>query len=254
VTEPHTHPARPPVEVARYLQLMWGVEAPGRRGPKPGRSIQEIGEAAVTLADREGLGAVSMKAVAQALGLTTMSLYRYVDSKDELYAVMLDIAYGPPDMSLTARGGWRRRLERWARAIAAVRLAHPWTVLIPLTEPPATPNATAWTECGLQAFSGTKLSAQQQLSSMLLVDGYVQHHIRQSLQLGFISETGESQDGGDDYPQNLAQLVDPVRFPRIVAAAQEAMMDDDEDFFETELDFGLRTILDGVAQLVARTS
>ena len=142
-----------------------------------------------------------------------MSLYRYVDSKDELYAVMLDVAYGPPDMSVTARGGWRGRLERWARAIAAVRLAHPWTVLIPLTEPPATPNATAWTECGLQAFAGTKLTAQQQLSSMLLVDGYVQHHIRQSLQLGFISETGQPQDGGDDYPQNLAQLVDPAPLP-----------------------------------------
>ena len=202
----------------------------------------------------KGLGAVSMKAVAEALGLTTMSLYRYVDSKDELYAVMLDVAYGPPDMAVTARGGWRGRLERWARAIAAVRLAHPWTVLVPLTEPPATPNATAWTECGLQAFAGTTLTAQQQLSSMLLVDGYVQHHIRQSLQLGFISETGQPQDGADDYPQNLARLVDPARFPRIVAAAREAMSDDDEDFFETELDFGLRTILDGIAQLVDRTS
>lgn len=254
MTDPQIAPTHHPLEVARYLQLMWGVEAPGRRGPKPGRSIQEIGGAAVALADREGLGAVSMKAVAQALGLTTMSLYRYVDSKDELYAVMLDIAYGPPDMSITARGGWRGRLDRWARAIAAVRLAHPWSVLIPLTEPPATPNATAWTECGLQAFEGTKLTSQQQLSSMLLVDGYVQHHIRQSLQLGFISETGEPQDGGDDYPQNLAKLVDPTRFPRIVAAAHEAMMDDDEDFFETELDFGLRTLLDGVAQLVDRTS
>jgi AcrR family transcriptional regulator len=249
-----TDDTRAPADLPRYLQLMWGVETAGRRGPKPGRSINEIGAAAVALADREGLGAVSMKAVAETLGLTTMSLYRYVDSKDELYAVMLDVAYGEPDMSVTARGGWRGRLERWARAIAAVRLAHPWTVLVPLTEPPATPNSTAWTECGLQAFAGTNLTAQQQLSSMLLVDGYVQHHIRQSLTLGFISATGQPQDGADDYPQNLARLVDPAKFPRIVAAAREAMSDDDEDFFETELDFGLRTILDGIAQLVARTS
>ena len=143
--------AQPP----RYLQLMWGVESPGRRGPKPGRSIQEIGAAAVAIADREGLGAVSMKAVAESLGLTTMSLYRYVDSKGDLYAVMLDVAHGAPDPALTARGSWRTRLERWARAITASRLEHPWSVLVPLTSPPATPNTTLWTECGLQSFTVT---------------------------------------------------------------------------------------------------
>ena len=63
---------------------------------QPGRSIEEIGAAANAIADRQGLGAVSMKCVAEAVGFTTMSLYRYVDSKEELQAVMLDVAYGPP--------------------------------------------------------------------------------------------------------------------------------------------------------------
>ena len=64
------------IELPRYLQLLWGRESAGRRGPKPGRTIQEIGAAAVAIADAQGLGAVSMKSVATALGLTTMSLYR----------------------------------------------------------------------------------------------------------------------------------------------------------------------------------
>lgn len=246
-------PAAPRAEVPRYLQLMWGVQPPGRRGPKPGRSIQEIGEAAVALADRDGLGAVSMKAVAEALGLTTMSLYRYVDSKDELYAVMLDLAYGSPDLAITARGGWRGRLERWARAIAAARLDHPWSVTVPLNEPPATPNTALWTECGLQAFSPTNLAAQQRFSSLLLIDGFVQQHIRQSLQLGFVSEGGESRNGGDSYPENLYALADPARFPLLLSGAGEAMdPSEPEDFFATELDFGLRTILDGIEALVRR--
>ena len=156
---------------------MWGVERAGRRGPKPGLTIQQIGTAAVAVADLDGLDGVSMKAVAQTLGVTTMSLYRYVDSKDDLYAVMLDTAYGPPDMSVTARGAWRGRLERWARAVAARRLDHPWSVTVPLKEPPATPNTAGWTECGLQAFQPTNLTAQQRFSSLLLIDGFVQQHV-----------------------------------------------------------------------------
>jgi AcrR family transcriptional regulator len=234
---------------------MWGVESPGRRGPKPGRSIQEIGAAAVAIADREGLGAVSMKAVAESLGLTTMSLYRYVDSKEDLYAVMLDVAHGAPDPALTARGSWRTRLERWARAITASRLEHPWSVLVPLTSPPATPNTTLWTECGLQSFTGTSLTGQQQLSSLLLVDGFVQQHVRLSLQLGFLSAGGDLvRDPGDNYPENIITLADLSRIPLLLKAAQDALMDDEDDFFATELDFGLATILDGIEVLVRRAA
>lgn len=232
---------------------MWGIEAAGRRGPKPGRSIQEIGEAAMAIADRDGLAAVSMKAVAESLGLTTMSLYRYVDSKDDLHAVMLDVAFGAPDPGLTARGGWRGRLERWARAIADVRLAHPWIVLVPLTAPPATPNATLWTECGLRTLVGTPLSGQEQLSSLLLIDGFVQQHVRLSLQLGFLLPGGAAvADAGDSYPENVMMLADPTRIPLLLKAGQDAAAHGGEDFFAAELDFGLRTILDGIEALIAR--
>jgi AcrR family transcriptional regulator len=229
------------------------VEPAGRRGPRPGRSIHEIGEAAVAVADRDGLAAVSMKAVAEALGLTTMSLYRYVDSKDELFEVMLDVAYGTPDPALTSRGGWRHRLDRWARAIAAARLEHPWSVQVPLTKPPATPNVTRWTEAGLRAFSGTALTGQQKLSSLLLVDGYVSQHVRLSLQMGFLGPVAQAAppDAGT-FPENVLALAPPDEVALLREAAMSAVGDEDEDFFATELDFGLRTILDGIAQIVDR--
>ena len=105
------------IELPRYLQLLWDREPEGRRGPKPGRSITEIGAAAGAIADADGLDAVSMKSVAAAVGFTTMSLYRYVDSKDELYAVMIDVAYGPPDLRYERGEGWRERMARWATTI-----------------------------------------------------------------------------------------------------------------------------------------
>ena len=123
-------------DLPRYLQLLWDKEPEGRRGPKPSRSIEEIGAAAGTIADTHGLDAVSMKSVANAIGLTTMSLYRYVDSKDELYAVMLDLAYGPPGLSYPPDAGWRDRITTWAREITARKLKESW------------PRTSLCTDCG----------------------------------------------------------------------------------------------------------
>ena len=239
-------------DLPRYLQLLWGREPEGRRGPKPGRSIEEIGHAAIDIADRDGLDAVSMKGVATAIGFTTMSLYRYIDSKDELHAVMLDLAYGPPDLTFRANQPWRARITAWAREISARRLAHPWTVELAQSAPPLTPNAMAWMEAGLAALEQTGLPIQQQLSAMLAIDGWGQNHVRQSGQMGLVGPSDP--DGpGARYVQHLSELVDPVHFPHI-ASAGPALMDDGEDFFEEEFARGLGMLLDGLEALIARTS
>jgi AcrR family transcriptional regulator len=235
-------------DLPRYLQLLWGVETPGRRGPKPGQSIESIGQAAVRIADADGLDAVSMKAVAHEVGMTTMSLYRYLDAKDELYEVMLHCAYGRPDPGLTARGSWRRRLERWCLAIADLVIAHPWTVQVPLTGPPRTPNALRWTDAGLRALAPTNLTEKQKLSALLTADGYVRSHVAQSLQIGAVGPAGSEQVQWD-----IGGLLDEATFPALVAAAP-ALAADDDDFFTEELAFGLTLVLDGIERLVDRNA
>ena len=249
-TEQHTR------ELPRYLQLLWDREPQGRRGPRPGRSLTEIGGAAVEIADRDGLHAVSMKSVAEAVGFTTMSLYRYVDSKDELQAVMVDVAFGPPDPGLTGRSrrrGWRRRIAAWARALADRRLAHPWMLDVPQPAPPLTPNALAWTEAGLAALSTAPLSSQQRLSAMLAIDGWAQNHVRQCLQMGLVGHVDPNSPQGA-YTQYIADLVDPERFPRLTAAAPEALQDDGNHFFDEEFEFGLCLLLDGMEALIGRSA
>lgn len=235
-------------ELPRYLQLLWGREPAGRRGPKPGRTIQEIGAAAIAIADAEGLAAVSMKAVATALGLTTMSLYRYLDSKDELYAVMLDVACGPVTVRF-GRAGWRRRLTQWTWGLTEIRLAHPWTVEVPQHAPPATPNVLAWTEAGLEALAETPLTGSQRLSILLAVDGWAQNHVRQSLQMRLLGASAEA--SGDVYGQQVAALIDPVRFPRLAEAAPALEGEGYGDFFRSEFDAGLALMLDGIEALIA---
>jgi len=250
VTDDDTTP-RPPA-LPRYLQLLWGREPEGRRGPRPARTIEEIGAAAVAIADREGLDAVSMKSVASAVGFTTMSLYRYVDSRDELGAVMLDVALGAPDLHFAPDQSWRERITAWTRQLSERRMAHPWTVEVRQAAPPLTPNAITSMERGLEALEGADLTSQQRLSSMLAIDGWNHNHVRQSVQMGLVG-TPDPDGPQADYLAQIGMLVDPERFPLLIAAGPGALDDDEEDFFDEEFDHGLTLLLDGIEALITRS-
>lgn len=88
------------------LEMAWGLrERPGK-GPRPTLTLPKIVDAAVALAASEGTDAVSMGRVAKELGVSTMSLYRYVAAKEELYVLMSDAGVGtPPPLPPEAEGG-----------------------------------------------------------------------------------------------------------------------------------------------------
>ncbi|GAA2061373.1 TetR/AcrR family transcriptional regulator [Williamsia deligens] len=235
----------------RYLDLLWERSTGVRRGPKPGVGIRDIGAAGVRLADQGGPDAISMKAVAQELGMTTMSLYRYVDSKDELLAVVLDSGYGPCPDDLTSGNPWRDRVESWTRAVAAGLAARPWIVEIPLTAPPATPNVLGWTDAGVAAFAGTGLPARAVLSSLLVLDGFVRNHVRQAAQLGALRADGTRAPDDRSYERGILTLVgDTGRLPALSAAATEIAAGDASTFYDDELTYGLTVLLDGLERRV----
>lgn len=241
-------------ELPRVLRLLWGLEAPRRRGPKPAMSLRQIGAAAVRVADAEGLAAVSMSRIARELGYTTMSLYRYVESKDDLLTVMLDEAYGEPDDAVAMSGDWRTRLHEWSLALRDALLGHPWILQVPITEPPLSPHQTAWMERGLEAMAATPLSEQEKLSSMLLADVYVRGQTQLHLQMAgaYWSEGVSSAEADLRYVRRLARLVDPETHPRICAALRtDALTDSGEPGVQDEFVFGLDRVLDGIEALVA---
>ncbi len=238
-------------DLPRYLAQLWGHEVGSRRGPKPAVTIRDIGAAGVRVGDRGGADAISMKAVATELGMTTMSLYRYVDSKDELLSVVLDEAYGPCPHDAVTGSTWRTRVDAWARAIAAGLAARPWIVDIPLSSPPATPNVLGWTDAGVAAFAGTGLPARAVLSSLLVLDGFVRNHVRQATQLGALRPDGTRSPDDRSYEAGILGLVgDTGRLPALAAAAEEIARGDASSFYDDELDYGLSVLLDGLAHRV----
>lgn len=100
----------------RTLELLWGTQKNPSRGPRPGLSTAQIVGAAITIADSDGLGALSMRRVAEQLGVGTMSLYTYVPGKAELLDVMLDSVFGEQTFAGALPADWRAALELRAQA------------------------------------------------------------------------------------------------------------------------------------------
>ncbi|HEX3874005.1 MAG TPA: TetR/AcrR family transcriptional regulator [Solirubrobacteraceae bacterium] len=235
----------------RSIESVWGVREPVRRGPRPGLTLESIIDAAITVAGRDGIAAVSMARVAAELGSSTMSLYRYVAAKDELLALMIDAASGPPPEQLSAADGWRGGLAGWAKAYMAVLRRHPWALRIPISGPPVTPNQLAWLEAGLAAMHGTGLEPGEKLSVMLLLSGYVRNDATIGADIQAASAKHAPPAGAlmVSWRRVIERLADPGDFPELHAVARSGVLDQDDDPDE-EFHFGLDRVLDGVDALV----
>lgn len=240
------------IAVPRSLLALWGREESQRRGPKPGLSLERIAAAAISLADSDGLGAVSMSRVAGQLGFTTMALYRYVSTKDDLITLMLDVASGCPDLPVETVEGWRARLERWGWAYLSVLRRHPWMTRIPISGPPLTPNQVAWMEAALAALAGTGLTDTEKLSVLLLLSNYVRSVGQLSADLAATERDSRPVPVSvmSQYGQILAQVIEAEHFPTLCGMLASGAFDQPDDDPDEEFNFGLRMVLDGVALLV----
>ncbi|MER7892786.1 TetR/AcrR family transcriptional regulator [Micromonospora sp. NPDC094482] len=238
---------------ARSLALLWRTREPASRRGRTDLTVDRIVRAAIELADAEGLAALSMRRVAERLGVGTMSLYTHVPGKGELLDLMLDTVYGEtvsPDAPPT---GWRARLEDVARQSWALYLRHPWLLQVATTRPPLGPNLIARYERELRAVDGIGLTDLEMDAVVTLIGGFVHGAVRGAVEAAQAAErTGmtEEQWWGAHAPY-LEKAMDPRRFPlaaRVGAAAGEEYQaaSDPARAFE----FGLARILDGIETLV----
>ncbi|BCJ35765.1 TetR family transcriptional regulator [Actinocatenispora thailandica] len=224
------------------LALLWERPPAGRRGPKPTLTHDRIAAAGVALADAEGLTAVTMQRVAEALEVTKMALYRYVPGKAELIALMTEAALGgPPELPA---GPWRPAMDAWARHIFAGYLRHPWALSTTVGPRPVGPNELAWMEVACARLAGTGLTGGEMLDVAATLIGHVRSIAQQDAAAGSASPERNLQEG------MVAVLrAHRDRYPALTAALDATVEHGGSD---QALDFGLDRILDGVELLVAR--
>lgn len=236
----------------RALGLLWGEGAGGSRGPKPELSLDAIVAAAIDIADREGLEALSMRRVSERLGFTSMSLYRHVPGKDELVEIMRDVALGTPP-SLARPQGHRAKLVKWAEGILARHEQHPWLLAMELRGPPFGPNHLLWFEAALAVVEPLGLPGRDAVSVIVALDAYVRGAA--GVRIGLAREarrTGSSAEGlaraGTRFLERALQ--DP-RYPtmaRLGAAGAFAPIAEPPDEFA----FGLARVLDGLDAMLPK--
>ncbi|WP_205647641.1 TetR/AcrR family transcriptional regulator [Agromyces badenianii] len=251
-------PERRDPELPRGVALAWGVAVNPQRGPKRELSIERIVDAAIEIADAEGLPAVSMSRVAASLGFTTMSLYRYVTSKDDLILLMQEDAVEPPVPDESIERGWRDGVTAWVLAMRAAYREHPWLVDIPISGAPITPNSLLIVDWFLREVRSLPLSDGEKMSALLLLTSYGRATSAQERDLGAAAAAAAdpADISGTSFFEALAELVTPERFPHLspLFAAGGYVVppgtdpgDTDEDF-----EFGLQRILDGIEYHVGR--
>jgi AcrR family transcriptional regulator len=237
-------------------EFLWGERAERTRGPKPKLSLDQIADAAIGIADAEGLAAVSMQRVAADLGYTKMSLYRYLPGKTELVALMVERALGePPPL---AGQDWRAALAEWCRQLLAGFVRHPWTLEATVGVRPLGPHEVGWMESALTVLAGTPLTGGERLDAMVLLVGHARMLAEQT--------AARSPEVVPDRPraavaagseEQLSAVIATViaehgdRFPQLKSAMAEAAATGGQN---QAFHFGLERILDGLETLIRSRS
>ena len=143
------------------VDLLWRThpDAPGggTRGPRAKHSISDVVERAVALADRSGLDSVTIRALAESLSISTMSVYTHVNSRDDLLVLMVDSVHSTMAMPTFGRAGWHNRVRRTAKANLALLTAHPWLLHVRDPRVALGPGTIAKYDHELHIFDGTRL-------------------------------------------------------------------------------------------------
>jgi len=236
------------------LERLWRAGTASDREPRLGLSLERIIESAIELADSDGLGAVSMKRVAERLGFTTMSLYRYVASKDDLLLLMHDAAWQPPPGLDTPCEDWRSGLERWCREQHVIMQRHPWLEQIRITDRAGTPSQLTWMDLGLRTLADTPLTEHLKAEVLLLLSGYVFWEARFAGDIEHAARQGvfSADHAAEAYGELLNALVDAERFPALRRTVEAGIFDVSGGNPYAEFAFGVDLILDGIDCLMGR--
>jgi AcrR family transcriptional regulator len=231
--------------VEEGFDLVWARPERPPRGRARGLDREQIVRAAIAIADRDGLDALTMRRVAERLGAGTMSLYWHVRSKDELIELMRDEVVGEQTLKAPS-GDWRSDLATFARDVRQTFLRHPWLASLLGGRPPLGPNSLRQDELSLAIVSGLDVDEQTRgaipSAVYFFVVGYV---LREVAQREVQRHTGVTVE---EWRASVAPYIERVlatgEYPNLqrVIAGGGGELDSDAAF-----EFLLEFLLDGIA-------
>lgn len=242
--------ARVDDELRRRSELLWDHRLQPTRGPKPALTPADVVQAAMAIADKEGLSAVTMHAVATRLGFTTMALYRYFPSKETLLDAVIDAGIGSPPPLREPRADWRAEVTRWSHAKRATLCARPWLAELPFVAAPHGPNWLSWLEAIANSLARTGLVGEDIGQMLSIVDGYTRGASDTAVSLARARARGITEaEWAAGVGADLGRAIGDPRFPHF-AALITAPLQDKPRTLEESFGLGLRCVLDGIERYI----
>jgi AcrR family transcriptional regulator len=210
-------------------------------------SRERVLRAALKMADGDGLDALTMRALGQSLGVEAMSLYNYIEDKDDLLAGIVELVLSEFVLAPTVED-WRLDMRATAVSAHEALLRHPWATRLILSPTSARLISArmGYIETILARFRDAGFTPEEASRGYHALDSHI---------LGFtIWELGHTlpADTPTEFMENLMRQLDPNTFPYLVEHAA-VHMETPEGEDEGEFEFGLDIILDGLGRYVHST-
>lgn len=203
-------------------------------------SKERVLRAAIAMADDAGIGSLSMRKLAETLGVVPMAIYKHVANKEELLDGMIDIVMGEIDPPI--RGAdWKNTVRQRILSARQALIRHPWASRVLESRPNPTPAQMGYLNSMIGLFRGGGFSVS------------LAHHVAHTMGSRLFGFTQELFDDSGSVDVEILNRMEP-KYPHLVAIARAASHDEDsvvgqgcDDQYEFE--FAMDLLLDGFEQL-----
>lgn len=238
------------------IDLLWrhhpDAQRPSRRGPRSTRSTDEVVLAAMAMADSHGIGSLRMRELADQLGMSTMSMYTYVGSREDLLALMIDTAIAEYSLPSYGRAGWRSRLRRTAEANLNLYRDRPWLLDIADDRTAVGPGTIAKYDHELHCFDDTELADVERDAALTHLLSFVQSTAQDTRRQQIASSGDAMLAFWQESAGPLGNFLADNPFPLAARVGQAAGEEMNAAFSATHAyQFGLTTMIDGLQRLIS---
>ncbi|HEX2916253.1 MAG TPA: TetR/AcrR family transcriptional regulator [Chloroflexia bacterium] len=203
---------------------------------------EKLIQVALDLLDEDGLDKLSMRRLAERLGIKAASLYWHLHDKADLLALLSDelcAGMQAPDPSLP----WREQLEAMMREVRRVLLSHRDAALVMIITPPNGPNRIRLIELVCSILLKAGFDPEETINAGFLLNDYCTNFAAEENRIAnAATELNMSSEQLAKDTANLFQSLPPDKYPAILAVAPHVSATSNEDRFS----FGLNVLLDGL--------
>jgi AcrR family transcriptional regulator len=215
-------------------------ESPEERAPL---SRERVLRGAVAVADKAGIGSLTMRSLAQELGVKPMSLYHHVTNKDEILDGIVDLVFSEIQLP-SPDGDWRSEMHRRAISARRVLSCHPWAIGLMESRTTPGPATLRHHNAIIGILRGAGFSVKMTAHAYALLDSYIYGFALQEAALPF-----KGPETVSEVAEPMMQQISADKYPHLVEMATELVLQPGYDF-GNEFEFGLGVIFDALTRSI----